>query len=318
MTNRKRIIALSLLLLMGAAILGGCGGKKAQLDGTVATVNGYEITGDALMERLKIFQLFFQQPMDDAETKTAILDQLVRERLIIAEAEANGITVDQARVESEMVQFYGALERQYNSRAQLESTLSELGLTNEQISSFLKAFLLANAAVEKQKAAVDVADEEVRTFYEEKKDTLYTFQADVVRASHILLPPDQAEKAKDVAAKARGGDDFAALAKEYSTDPGSAQQGGELGYFAQAGMVAEFASAAFAMQPGEISDPVQTEYGWHVIKLADRKGPGALSFEEAASDIRNRLLPQKQDQAVDDWVRTLEQRATISKSEIRS
>lgn len=318
MTHVKRIIAFSLLVMIAAAIAAGCSGKPKELEGTVATVNGYQISGQSLMERLAIFELFFKQSMDDAATKTQILDQLVRERLILAEAEPAGIMVDPARVEGELMKFYGALERQYSSRDELESTVRELGLTNDIITSFLQEFLLMQAVIEQQRTAVQVTDDEVRAFYEENKETLYTFQTDVVRASHVLLPADQAERAKEVAAKARGGRDFALLANEYSTDPGSARQGGDLGYFTQDRMVPEFASVAFALKPGEISDPVQSQFGWHIIRVVDHKGPGTLTFEEASSDITNRLLVQKQDEVVEEWIGRLEQGATISKSEIAS
>lgn len=318
MTYRKRFIASSLLIIMAAAIAAGCGGKQKELEGTVATVNGYQISGQSLMERLAIFALFFKQPMDDAATKTQILDQLVRERLILAEAQPAGITVEPVRVESELVKFYGALERQYSTRQELESAITELGLTNDIIASFLKDFLLTQAVIEQQRETVQVSDDEVRAFYDQNQETLYTFPTDVVRASHVLLPADQAERAKEITAKARNGGDFAALAAEYSTDPGSARQGGDLGYFTQDRMVPEFASVAFALKPGEISDPVQSEFGWHVILVVDRKGPGTLTFEEASSDIKNRLLPQKQDEVVEAWIGRLEQGATISKSEISS
>lgn len=109
-----------------------------------------------------------------------------------------------------------------------------------------------------------------------------------VRIRHILIAPGKdkddaaaAKQAKDLLTQLRAGGDFAALAKEHSADPGSAAKGGDLGFFAQGRMVPEFDNAAFAMQkPGELSDVIKTQFGYHILQLEERKPAGQQSFDE--------------------------------------
>ncbi len=111
-----------------------------------------------------------------------------------------------------------------------------------------------------------------------------------VRARHILVA-DEAD-AKKIIAELKKGGDFAALAKKYSTDPGGAQ-GGDLGFFRKEEMVPEFASAAFAMKPGEVSQvPVHTQFGWHVIKLEERRTAPPPSFEQSRDQLRQKMIQE--------------------------
>lgn len=110
-----------------------------------------------------------------------------------------------------------------------------------------------------------------------------------VKASHILV--ENEAEAKQLATEAKGGADFAALAKSKSKDPGAAN-GGDLGYFKRDQMVPEFAAAAFALKVGEISSPVKSPYGWHVIKVVDRRQAPAPSFEDSAEELKDQLAEQ--------------------------
>jgi foldase protein PrsA len=312
-----RAAALIGALLLLANVATGCSLRDGR-SAVVATVNGEKITTAELNSRLHIYSLFFRQQMDDPATRLQLLDQLIRERLILQQAEAREITVEPARVDAELHKFFTALQRQYGDRAELDEAVSERSLTNDAIASFLADFLLAQAVLEQKRAEVDAELAELEEFYEANRETLYTFRTEVVRASHVLLPADQQETAAQIAAKVRAGGDFAVLAGEYSVDPGSARFGGELGYFTKETMVSEFAAAAFSLRPGEVSDPVLSPFGWHVIRVTDRKAAGTLTFDEALSDVRSRLLPQKQDAAVEQWVSDLEKRATITRKPIAS
>lgn len=313
----KRFVAAILMFAMLGAVLAGCGQPKLS-EGTVAVVNGRTVTQDDLNTRLKIFELFFKQPMTDTSSKQQVLDQMVRDRLIRDQASEAGVTVTDDQVEAEMGRFLGALENQYAGRDEVNKRLGELGLTNEQIAAFLKDFLVGQSMVEKKKAEVTVTDDELRAFYEEKKDTLYTYAEEVTRAAHVLVPLDQTDKAKEIAAKAKAGGDFAELARLYSVDPGTAKLGGDLGYFTRADMVKEFADAAFSIDPGRTSDPVQTEFGWHIILVLDRQPAGMLSFDKAHDDVKNRVLADKQEKAYEQWLTQLEQNAKITKATINS
>jgi peptidyl-prolyl cis-trans isomerase C len=110
-----------------------------------------------------------------------------------------------------------------------------------------------------------------------------------VHAKHILV--DNEDQAKKIIAELKGGADFAALAKQYSKDPSAAQQGGDLGFFKKDEMVPEFADAAFALQPGQISPtPVHTQFGWHVIMLVERKRDQPPSFDQARDELRQQII----------------------------
>lgn len=127
-------------------------------------------------------------------------------------------------------------------------------------------------------------------------------------ASHILVETE--EEAQQLVQEARGGADFAELAREHSTGP-SGPQGGDLGWFEPGAMVQPFAEAVTALEPGEISDPVQTQFGWHVIKLDDTR----LSEGPAFEDVRQELQAQVQQQAIQDRLAALEQEADITRPE---
>jgi peptidyl-prolyl cis-trans isomerase C len=110
-----------------------------------------------------------------------------------------------------------------------------------------------------------------------------------VRARHILV--DNEADAKKLSAEAKAGGDFAAMAKAKSKDPGAAN-GGDLGYFKRDQMVPEFATAAFALKPGEISSPVKSPYGWHVIKIEDRRQAPPPSFEASVEELREQVAEE--------------------------
>jgi peptidyl-prolyl cis-trans isomerase C len=121
--------------------------------------------------------------------------------------------------------------------------------------------------------------------------------AEEVHARHILVP-DEAT-AKTIIAQLNKGADFAALSKQYSKDPGAAQQGGDLGWFKKDEMVPEFADAAFALQPGQIDQtPVHTQFGWHVIQVLERRTDPPPSFEQASQELRQKMIQDAVQKAV--------------------
>ncbi len=144
---------------------------------------------------------------------------------------------------------------------------------------------------------VVISDEDVKSYYEENIDLYQEEQQ--VKARHILFkfdeetPQEEEEKVRaralSVLEKARAGEDFADLAKEYSEGP-SKEEGGDLGYFSRGQMVKPFDDAAFGMKKGEISDLVKTQYGYHIIKVEDIKDAGTKNLDEVSDQIRDRLL----------------------------
>jgi peptidyl-prolyl cis-trans isomerase D len=161
--------------------------------------------------------------------------------------------------------------------------------------------------IEAAKAKVSVSDAELQAEYDRRIPEFST--QDQIRASHILLrtegknEADVRAKAEDVLKQARSGADFAALAKQYSDDESNSAQGGDLDYFTRGRMVPEFEQVAFALQPGDISDLVKTQYGFHIIKLTDKK-PGSV---KPLSEVRQQILDQLQYDAAERQVTALAQ-----------
>jgi peptidyl-prolyl cis-trans isomerase C len=139
-----------------------------------------------------------------------------------------------------------------------------------------------------------VTDEAVKARFE--KDQASKPPEEEVRASHILVANEA--DAKKIIAELNGGADFATLAKANSTDPGG-KTGGDLGFFKKDDMVPEFAAAAFALKPGEITQtPVHTQFGWHVIKLVERRTAPPPTFDQAKDDLRQKMIQEYVQQAV--------------------
>lgn len=139
-----------------------------------------------------------------------------------------------------------------------------------------------------QKIAPQVSEEEVRKVYDEEAKKVTATER--IRARHILVASEK--EANAILAKLKAGEKFEDLAKQYSLD-GSKDYGGDLGYFTAPEMVAEFSKAAFALKKGETSKPVKSEYGWHIIKLEDRKMGAAQPYDQVKGAIRNALVRQK-------------------------
>lgn len=164
--------------------------------------------------------------------------------------------------------------------------------------------------VEALRPSIQVTEEELREAYEQE-----SAGNEVARAQHILISipqtatPDDVtaalEKAQDIAARARAGEDFAALAREFSDDPGSASRGGDLGEFGRGRMVPEFEEAVFSQPIGQVGDPVRTQFGYHVIKVNERR---TKTFEELRSELREQVLSKKVQQEALDQLRSVEAR----------
>ncbi len=161
--------------------------------------------------------------------------------------------------------------------------------------------LMANNYKTKYMSSLNITDQQLKTIYEQN---IKSFQQEQVKASHILIKTVTEKTAQDKEANEKAyqkasellksvqlGEDFASLAKQYSEDPGSAPQGGDLGYFARGAMVKEFEEAAFGLEKGKISPLVKTSYGYHIIKVVDHKTETA-AFEQVSGSIKEGLQKQ--------------------------
>lgn len=261
------VVLAGLLLPVAASAQSDSGAQPAPPSKVVATVNGYEITASEV--QLAADDILPQITEVPANLRFPFVVEYLIERHLLAQAAVKEGVTDTEEYKRRLA-FY-------------------------QAKALRDAFFAA-------KLKPTVTDEAVRASYDEQAAKVESEER--ARARHILVATE--EEAKDIAARLAKGEDFEALAKELSLD-GSKQYGGDLGYFTAEEMVPAFSEAAFALEVGEVSDPVKTEFGWHVIKLEDRRTGGAQPFEDVENSIRMVLLRQ----AVQDKLVELRQSAEI-------
>ena len=159
--------------------------------------------------------------------------------------------------------------------------------------AFTRNKLLMEALLNKEGQAA-VTDEAMKEVFGEAVKQMK--QEEEVRARHILVKTE--EEARAIAAELKKGADFEAIAKEKSKDPGAAAKGGDLGYFAKEQMVPAFAEAAFKLKEGEVSEPVKSQFGWHIIRLEDRRTKPAPSFEDVKDEVEAFVVRRAQAELV--------------------
>lgn len=223
-------------------------GALAQSDTVVATVSGQSITeADVQMAVSELDQQFAQ--LTPEQKRAAALSAIIEIRLMSEKAKASKLDQD-------------------------ENFKRKLAFLNERA---------LHAQVIEKEISPKVTDEMLKARYD--KEVAARPAAEEVRARHILVKTE--EEAKEIIAKLDGGADFEALAKEKSSDPGSGANGGDLGFFAKGQMVPEFEAAAFALEPGSYTKtPVKSEFGFHVIKLEEKRTQPPVAFDQVKDQIR--------------------------------
>ncbi|MEJ6952509.1 peptidylprolyl isomerase [Natronospora cellulosivora (SeqCode)] len=246
------------------------------------------------------------------EYRKQALDGIILERILLQEI----VNQDLSFTDEEKDEFFYEQLEIIKAQNQMteEDLLMVLGQQGiESIDMFKEIFMTDNEQVilinKLQEVIIDgiaLDDEAVENYYNEN---IEEFNRDEeVEASHILV--ETAEKAEEVMVKLNNGADFADMAREYSTD-GSANQGGTLGSFARGVMIPEFENVAFEMEVGEISDIVETQFGYHIIKVTGSTEAGIVTLEEAREDIERVLLHQKEADAINSYIENLEEQADI-------
>ena len=286
----------------------------------VAKVNGTPITRVEL-DRATKFMLAQSQNKKEltAEEKkkadSAVLDQLISAELLYQAGKKLPIADIDSRVATQMKQG----KTKFPSTEAYEKALKASGLSEKDLEEFARKEIYINNLIEKDIASkVSISDDQAKKFYDENIDKFK--QPETVHASHILIGVDPKasaeekskakEKAEALLKRAKAGEDFAALAKANSTCP-SAPQGGDLGSFSKGQMVPAFESVAFSLKPGEISGVVETQFGYHIIKVIDKKPAGTVPFNDAKKEIINYLKIQKIQQSISELVEKLRNEGKI-------
>ncbi len=233
----------------------------------------------ALINGQKISRVEFEEALEDNGGMT-ILNMMIGEKLIDQEAKKNGVVVTDQEVEDQFNTISTGMGSSF------ASLLQQYGMSEDDLRESLRINLIV---FEMSTKDVVITDEEIETYFNENRSSFD--EPEQVMASHILV--DTEEEAKEIKNLLEQGEDFAQLAVSRSTDSGSAQLGGDLGYFSRGKMVAEFENAAFSLGIGEISDPVQSSYGYHIIKVTDRKPAKAANLEDVRDAIELTLKAER-------------------------
>ncbi|MFY9187794.1 MAG: peptidylprolyl isomerase [bacterium] len=273
-------------LLTVVLLLFGCSSA------VVGRVGEEEIKQADVDKRIAVFKLFSPNFDASAVERADIVDQLLDEKIVVVEAYKQGIRVKDEEVEAALAEVKKSLETQFGDEKKTNSALKKFNLTMDDLKEIVENNLKTQQLYTKVTAEVKVADEEVQKCYQ---DHLNEFQLpEEVKASHILVKEEKL--AQELRERLEKGEDFAALAKEYSTDQGSRENGGQLGYFPAGKMVPEFDQAAFSTPVGQLSPVTKSQFGYHIIKVEDKKPARTQTLEEVKSFLAMQLESQKRDQ----------------------
>lgn len=288
---------------------------------TAAVVNSSKISESMVSSELRRaiknpeFAQLFRGPQGEQNKQDArreILTRLIKEEVIIEGAATLGVRATTEEIERRIDGF----RRNYPNEAAFQADLTREGITLEEIRGFLKKQILVEGIQRELANKLKVGDDEIASAYEQKKAD-YDGQ---IKASHILvcqqldratrnctLTAADEELARSLTVRARAGEDFGALTRQYSQDSTTAAKGGDLGWFGKNSFVPAFEEAAFAMQPGQISDPVRTQFGLHVIKLVSK----GRSLEDSREEIQEQLVRPRRQEAFTKWLEESVGRASV-------
>ncbi len=291
--------------------------------GDIAMVNGVAISrADFDRELDAVRQRFAMQgqPPDEAklsEIKENILDSLISRELFYQESRKGGVKIEA----SEVHEKFATWKKRFPDDSQLQNLMQMMNLSEEIVKSQIKEQMAVGKFIDQKFSdKVSVTEKEIRTYYDDNPDTFK--KPEQVRASHILIKTDpkadDAEKSKtrdkikDIREKLKKGEDFAALAKEFSECP-SKSKGGDLGYFGRKQMVKPFEDVAFSLNTGEMSDIVETRFGYHLIKSVDKKAATTIPYKEVEGKIGEYLKEEKKMKEVTSYGEKLKAEAEIKR-----
>jgi len=296
LTKKNKFTAIIIAVLMMSILVTGCAKTPTLSEGVVAIVGSTEISEEEYNKLLNYYlsiataQYNLTEDMLNTDEgsgmtlldtlKAEVLDIIVLTEVIATKAVENKVTVDEAELTELFEQNHlQVMEEDEDYKKLIEENNLDDKFIKEQMRKDLLSYKYNQFYLEK----TEIADEAAKTFYDENTEL---FNKDEVSARHILV--DEEATAKEVIAKLEAGEDFAKLAGEYSTEPGAGARGGDLGFFSRGQMVPEFENAAFSLEVGKISEPVKTEFGYHVILVED-KIQETTEFEDAKVQIKDYL-----------------------------
>jgi peptidyl-prolyl cis-trans isomerase C len=285
----------------------------------VAKVNGVSISAAEYQRAQKVIlngQTLDKVPAERRkDLQDHIITQLTSAELLYQGAQKLEIKDLDSQIEAKMSQG----KKRFKSEQEFEKAIKEMNITPAELKEYTRRdVLISNFIQSTIVSKIKVSEDEIKKFYDQNIDK---FKKDeTVKASHILIGIDSKstdadkKKAREKAEKLRkeiaGGADFNELAKGNSTCP-SSQQGGDLGYFGKGQMVPEFEKAAFSMKKGDVSDVVETKFGFHIIKVTDKKSAETIELKDAKPRLEDFLKGQKVNAAVNEYLADARKKAKI-------
>ncbi|MHB8126036.1 MAG: peptidylprolyl isomerase [Desulfitobacteriaceae bacterium] len=300
--SRVGIVSVILVIML---VITGCnslvGGKW------VAKVNGTAISLDQYNQRLNDAKKIYEKQGADFTTeqgkkdlpqlKNQILDRMIEAEVIAQENKKLGLKVDDPNVKAEE----DGIKKNMGTDAQFQDVLKQQGMIETELQNFLALYL-------KQTSDLKLSDSEIQAYFD--KNQAQYGQPEQVKARHILLKTE--DEAKQIIEQLKAGGNFEQLAKDKSTDQGTKESGGELGYFTKGKMTPEFEKAAFAQEVGTSStEPVKTEFGYHVILVEDHKLASVPDYAKIKDTVAKDALNQAKDEKFQKYYDELRKNAKI-------
>ncbi len=285
-----RLLRLTTALLLAVVLivpLAGCGDDDvaARVNGEVIKLTELDSQVDQLMEQ---YPDMFEGPDGEGrllDFKQRLLDNLINNVLIRQAADDEGISVSSSEVDEQIEELKAGFPTDEDFEAALESA----GMDSDSLEEQLRDQLVLERLLEKLTSEIEITDEKIDEYY--AGNQMQFTQEAAVHARHILFAEEDKALAEEVLAELRAGGDFAAAATRDSIDTVSAAEGGDLGWPTMP-YVAEFQEAADALEIGEISDLVQTTFGYHIIEVLERRDESVQSLEDVKGQIEEILIQQ--------------------------
>lgn len=314
MRSRVSVIIITILLcLLGTAAAVAVTQGMQRGTSVAATINGEVIYASDLAREVAAIGRQYGIDLNSEqgraqrnEISRIVLDQLIEQRLILQEARRRGALATDAQVDEALAE----IQANFPSEAEFQFALDQRGLTLNDLRDRLRT----NITVQNLQGRVSkatVSDEEIQKFYQGNRKDFD--QPEQVRVRHILVETEA--EARFVLARLNRGEKFQDLAKTLSKDPGSREQSGDLGFIGRGQLVPEFERVAFTLQPGQVSDVVKTQFGFHIIQMIERKTAQPSRLEQVREQIRRQLLSKKQEGDFTAWLKLVKAQATIKRGD---
>jgi len=318
-TNRLIIAAVAICLLTGPA----WADKAASSGQEAASVNGKLISKSQYERDLSVFQKRAAQEgrqLSDADlttVKNRILENLIDTEVLYQQSQKEGVKVDDQAINEQIE----TIKKRFFDEAAYKKALEEMDVSEKEIRAQIRRGLAINQLLDTNVSQkITVTEEESKKYYNNKLNLFK--QPEQVKASHILIKvaPDAEESKKNqarkkietVQKKVRQGEDFGLLAKANSEGP-TAQRDGDLGYFNRGRMAKPFEDAAFALNVGEVSGIVETQFGYHLIKVTDKKTARTIPYKEVQLRLEQYLKKEKEKTEIQDYIENLKKSAKIKR-----